>query len=277
MVLQGQIASKRAKPKRDSRSKASVGYTAKITKACALLGDTKTLLSHWDSTATPAENIDRIQRQNVFGKASRSRVVDIMTIFRQRYLTDDAVTTSLVSLLRGKFSSASLDRILYFHSACADQLLHDAVTRILVPMYLGGQSEINVAEFKVAVEKLLAAANVRPWSDITTLRVVQCLLATLRDFGVLEGVTRKKILPAFLPVDAFAYIMFYLKQRQPSGSKLLELSHWKLFFLSKEGVERFLFEAHQRELLEYHVAGSVTRLTFPANTLEEYANVLAQR
>jgi WD40 repeat protein len=51
----------------------------------------------------------------------------------------------------------------------------------------------------------------------------------------------------------------------------------KLLFLSREGVERFLFEAHQRGLLEYHVAGSVTRLTFAANTLEEYANVLAQR
>jgi hypothetical protein len=55
------------------------------------------------------------------------------------------------------------------------------------------------------------------------------------------------------------------------------LPDWKLFFLSREGVERFLFEAHQRDLLEYHVAGSVTRLTFPAGTLEEYANVLAQR
>jgi len=52
---------------------------------------------------------------------------------------------------------------------------------------------------------------------------------------------------------------------------------WSLFFLRREGVERFLFEAHQRKLLEYHVAGSVTRLTFPARTLEEYANVLAQR
>jgi len=59
--------------------------------------------------------------------------------------------------------------------------------------------------------------------------------------------------------------------------KLIELPDWKLFFLPRDGVERFLFEAHQRELLEYHVAGSVTRLTFPAETLEAYAHVLAQR
>ena len=77
-------------------------------------------------------------------------------------------------------------------------------------------------------------------------------------------------------MEAFAYIAFYLKQHQPSGAKLVELPDWKLFFLP-EGVERFLFEAHQHGLLEYHAAGTVTRLTFPAETLEEYANVLAQR
>ena len=71
--------------------------------------------------------------------------------------------------------------------------------------------------------------------------------------------------------------MFYLKQHQPSGAKVIELPDWELFFLQREVVERFLFEAHQQSLLEYHVAGSVTRLTFPAKTLEEYANVLAQR
>jgi hypothetical protein len=38
-----------------------------------------------------------------------------------------------------------------------------------------------------------------------------------------------------------------------------------------------MFEAHQQGLLEYHAAGSVTRLSFPVTTLEEYAHVLTQR
>jgi hypothetical protein len=80
-----------------------------------------------------------------------------------------------------------------------------------------------------------------------------------------------------ISIESFAYIVFYLKQHQPSGAKLIELPDWSLFFLSRNAVERLLFEAHQYGLLEYHVAGSVTRLTFPADTLEEYANVLAQR
>lgn len=95
-------------------------YASKIIKAGALIGDTKTLLSHWDLTATVTENINRAQRDNVFGKASRSRVEDILAIFRQRYLAEKSVTRALVTLVRGKFPAAALDRLLYFHSARAD-------------------------------------------------------------------------------------------------------------------------------------------------------------
>ena len=260
-----------------SKKRSSAAYSSKIIKAGALIGDTKTLLSHWDESASVTENIDRIQRDNVFAKASRSRVEDILGIFKQRYLTDESVTKALITLVRGKFPTSALERLLYFHSARSDQLLYDAVTRILVPMQEQGLVDINVQEFQRSLAKLLAEKRVRPWSEITLLRAVQSILATLRDFGVLQGVTNKKIAPSFIPTESFAYVVFYLKQHQPSGAKLIELPDWKLFFLPREDVERFLFEAHQRELLEYHVAGSAARLTFPVETLEEYANVLAKR
>ena len=115
------------------------------------------------------------------------------------------------------------------------------------------------------------------WSEHTTCRVTQGLMSALRDFGILQGAVHKRIAPTYVPVTAFAYVMFFLKEHQPSGAKLVEHPDWRLFFLPREGVERLLFEAHQRGLLEYHAAGSVTRLSFPAKTLEEYAHVLAER
>ena len=277
MTLGESSTAKRKIPSNGRRHQATVLYSSKIIKAGALLGDTKTFLLHWDAGASVVANIDRIQRDNVFGKASRSRVEDILAIFRQRYLAEECVTKALVLLVRQKFPVAAMDRVLYYHSARADPLLHDAVTEILVPMQERGLVDIDVQKFQGSLEKLVHGKLTKNWSETTLLRVVRSILATLRDFGILQGTVNKKIAPPFLPTEAFAYIVFYLKQHQPSGAKLLELPDWKLFFLAREGVERFLFEAHQRELLEYHAAGSVTRLTFPANTLEEYANVLAQR
>jgi hypothetical protein len=267
-------------PTKKKRSTASAlpPYTSKIIKASALLDDTKTLLSHWDVTATVPENLDRIRRENIFAKASRSRVEDILAIFRQRYLVEPDVVNALVVLVKNRLPAASLDRVLYFHAARADTLLHDAVTEILVPMQVQGIIDITPAAVQKAlakwVEKGLTTSR---WSENTTERVAQGLMSTLRDFGVLQGAVTKRIAPAYMPVTAFAYIAFYMKQHQPSGVKLLEHPDWKLFFLNRELVERFMFEANQHHLLEYHAAGTVTRLTFPADTLEGYANVLAQK
>jgi hypothetical protein len=61
-------------------------YTSKIIKAGALLADTKTLLANWNTAYSVGENLTRIQKANIFGKTSRSRVEDIIRIFRQRYL-----------------------------------------------------------------------------------------------------------------------------------------------------------------------------------------------
>ena len=253
-------------------------YTTKIIKAGALIGDTKTLFSHWDPSYSVQNNLHRFREANLFGKASRSRVGDVLAIFRQRYLTEEHVTKALVILVQKCFPTASLDRLLYFHSAKADRLLYDVVTEILLLLTGQGISDIDVADVQRKLLKWVAEGKTTTeWSEPTALRVAQGVLSTLRDFGVLEGVVNKRIAPSYLPVEAFAYVMFYLKQHQPSGAKLIDLSDWKLFFLPREGVERFLFEAHQSNLLEYHAAGTVTRLTFPANTLEEYAHVLAER
>src|SRR5438874_11727148 len=94
----------------EKRLRSSAPYSSKIIKAGALIGDTKTLLSHWNIDASVDENIDRVRRDNVFGKASRSRVEDILAIFRKRYLTEESVTKALVTLVRAKFPSAALDR-----------------------------------------------------------------------------------------------------------------------------------------------------------------------
>jgi hypothetical protein len=252
-------------------------YTSKIIKAGALLADTKTLLPHWDVQGTVRENLDRLRRENVFGKASRSRVQNILAIFRHCYLREESVARALVALVDHRFPSISLDRLLYFHSARADHLLHDIVTELLLPLRARGIIDIEMAEVERAIARWTSKSKTTsPWGENTIRRVSQGLLSTLRDFGVLAGAVNKRLTPSYLPIQAFAYITFYLKQRQPSGAKLMDLPDWKLFFLPPEGVERLMVEAHQQGLLEYHARGTVTRLTFPSNSLEDYAFVLAE-
>ena len=252
-------------------------YTSKIIKAGALLPDTKALLSVWNVGLSVDENLRRIRHQNLLGKTSRSRAEDILAILRQRYLAEETVALALASIVKRRANGNTLDRILYFHSVRVDLLLRDVVIELLMPRWSRGAMDIDVQEIQLAIRRWAQEGKTSGvWGDSTVSRVTRGVLSTLRDFGVLQGAVKKRIAPAYLSVQAFAYIAFYLKRHQPSGSKLLDLADWKLFFLPREGVERFLLEAHQRGLLEYHVAGSVTRLAFPVETLGEYANVLTQ-
>jgi len=76
-------------------------YSSRIIKASALIPDTKALLAAWDPSLSVAENLDRARRNNVLGKASRSRLEDVLTILRQRYFSDPDVGAALAALVQG--------------------------------------------------------------------------------------------------------------------------------------------------------------------------------
>jgi hypothetical protein len=123
-------------------------YSSKIIKAGALLADTKTLLVHWNTSDPAQVNLDRLRRENVFGKVSRSRVKDVLSIFGQRVLGEEGVTKALVVLAQKRLPAATINRILYFHAAQADRLLHDTVTEILLPLQARGVTHIDVRDIQ---------------------------------------------------------------------------------------------------------------------------------
>jgi hypothetical protein len=253
-------------------------YASKIIKAGALLADTRLLLEHWDETVSPQENSERLRRENVFGKASRSRVEDILIIFKQRYVADPEVLAALLALVREGLPNDALNRVLYFLSLQADPLLHDVVVDVLAPRAARGQPDVRVQEVQAWVREQVAAGKTeRPWGAETTERVAQGVMATLRDFGILQGAVNKRLATVYLPVRAFAFIACWLYRRQPSGDRVLHSPEWQTFFLALPAVERLFLEAHQERLLSYYAAGRVVRLEFPVPTIQEYARVLTER
>jgi hypothetical protein len=252
-------------------------YTSRIIKASALIADTRLLLNAWDLEQSVAENLDRARRENIFGKASRRRVQDILTIFRQRYFDDADVGTALVTLTQNGAPAQWINPLLYFFSAQNDRTLRDLVVEVLYPRHLAGFTDLPVEVVVRALRNWVAEGKTTtPWADKTTLRVAQNSLAALRDFGVLHGVKHKRLTPIYLPTSSFSLIALWLENRERSGNLVLRSDDWRLFFLPVEGVERFFIEAHQDHLVTYNAAGSVVRIEFPAASLTEYAHVLLE-
>ncbi len=253
-------------------------YTTKLIKATALLADTKTLLASWDLTRDVATNLDEARRSNIFGKASRKRVEDILNIFRQRYFEDEEVGQALVTLTQGNAPGQWIDPLLYYYSVKNDATLRDVVLQVVAPRSMKGYTDLTPEHVTRVVRDWIAEGKTTTsWGEETIERVVRHSIATLRDFGILKGKATKSITPLYLPVESFAFLAFEVWRNLRSGEKVLHNPIWDLFFLPTQGVERFFLEAHQERLLSYHAAGSVIRLEFPANSLVEVANVLVER
>lgn len=253
-------------------------YTSKILKATAQLDDTKTLLSYWDEDLSIEDNFAKIRDLNLLGKSSRSRVEDELRIFRQRYFFDDDVSSALSYFVKNNLSSEVLHPILFYFSAKADTLLYDTTTDILDSFTKQGRKFITVDETKQEIQKFVDDGKTTTrWSESTILRVSRHLLATLRDFGMLDGEKKKKISSIYLPNEAFVFIALFLYNNGNPGVKLVNHPDWRLFFMDPRMVERFLIECHQQGLLNYHGAGSVIRIDFPTTSLTEYADVLTRK
>jgi hypothetical protein len=131
-------------------------YTSRIIKASALIADTKVLLAEWDLGQSVAENLDRARRENIFGKASRKRVEDILHIFRQRYFDDADVGTALVTLTQSGAPTQWMDPLLYFFSVQNDRTLRDIVIEVLYPRHLAGYTDLPVEVVVRAVRNWVA-------------------------------------------------------------------------------------------------------------------------
>ncbi|MBI3963302.1 MAG: DUF1819 family protein [Deinococcus sp.] len=251
-------------------------YSSKIIKAGALLTDSKSFLQAYDEKLSAVENLQRLQRENIFAKDTRSRVADILPIFRQRFCDDQALARPLRKLARGSTSPDVLDRILYFHAGRSDRLLYDFACNFLFEKQRTGDLQVKFDDASRFVSALLQQHGVS-WSPSTLQHATQGLLATLRDFHVLEGAVKKRIAPIYLPPEAFAYIAFAIHVGGPSGDRLVHHPDWRLFLLTPQAVERLFLEAHQRHLLSYQAAGNMIRIEFITRTLEEMADVIAAR
>ena len=252
-----------------------------LTKSSGLLPDINLLIANWDEAKTVEGNFDDAIRRNLFAKASRKRIAEILRIFRQRYLAGNPSDRAFRAFVGSTLPSEITDRIVYYHTVLAEPALYDFVAGYLSPLYLRGERRITVRNaLDFVADAIHEGKTEGKWeSEATRVRVAQGLLSTLKDFSVLEGTRspEKTLAPAHLHVLAFAYIAFHIKLNEPSGERLANHPHWRLFFLGPRAVESYFGEADAERLLTYQAAGSIIRIEFPTTDFEEYVHGLTAR
>jgi Putative inner membrane protein (DUF1819) len=250
-------------------------YSSKIIHAGALVSDTRQFFATWNCDQTVPANLTRIIDGNLLAKSSRTRLKEISSAFRERYLGDPDTIAALTLLVHANVSASVLHPILFFFASEADPLLGDCVTDLISSRFAAGEREITISSVtRWLMDAVTAKRTVGKWSESTATRIARGLLSTLRDFDIITGKAQKRLHRPFVATPGFAFIAFALNQRGLSGDQLLHHSTWDRFLWGRMDVEAHLLQAHQENLLRYQAAGRIIRLDFPATTREEYARVL---
>jgi hypothetical protein len=217
--------------------------------------------------------------ENLLGKRTRARVADTLRYaFLPRFVHGQPPQAwKIVRALEDRNLPVEVLRpVYYWITARSERLLDHFVCTELFQRYKSQVQSIKTAEVYSWITAQLAPCG-KLWSHTVTTRVAQGVLATLRDFCILEGTAKKRIAPVYLPVESFAYIAFALGQEGSSGSHLVQHHDWSLFLLSPPVAEHMFLEADRHGLLRFQAAGKIMRVDFPAHSFEEMADVIAAR
>lgn len=251
-------------------------YTTRLQKGGALLDSIRALTLVWGDADSDADHL----AANVIGLPSRHRVRDVV----QRAFVPRLVESTPPNLWRAAaaLERAGADRsvivpVHYYATADSEPLLWDFVVEELYPRAGTGQ--------EVSTEDVLRFIDRRPdelfasrrWTATVATKVARGVLVALRDYGVLVGANKKRLGSLYVPVESFALIARIRHERGYRGEGAVDDEAWKLFFLGRTAVERFLAEADAQHLLRYESAGPVVRIEFPEMSLEEYAGYCARR
>jgi len=255
--------------------KDSKAYTAKIIRAPALLHDTRVFLSHWDEGLSVDENIQKAISDNIFARPARFYVKQFLTAFRERYIFGDEWDAALRKLVRKGKDDAVIDRVLYYHTAHADNLLYDFVVNYIFTAQSRGIEYISTKNAQEYIKNLSdEGKTTSKWGDTVCNRVARNTLTSLRDFHILEGNVKKRIAPVYLPIEAFLYIAFSIGMKIEAGDKVVNHQDWRLFLIDAATVERLFLEAHQNGFLSYQTAGNLVRIQHRFKSIGEVVDAI---
>lgn len=250
--------------------------SSNIVKGGALVEDSGLFVEVWDDELSTGENLDRIVDGNALGLPTQSRASDVTTYaLRPRFVDPGPDVVPALRVLR-QDAPGFVDAC-YFEATRADDLLARFAEDAVASWYEDGRLTLTAEMVEDWLARLRESGAVASWSDSLRRRVAQGLVATLRDFGRLEGAKKspnKQIAGPGISFPGFSYVAFRLQQSSSSGRAVLGSPVWRRWLLDEQRVDELFHRASARGLLYFATAGSALRIDWRLGSLEEVAHAV---
>jgi bacteriophage exclusion system BrxA-like protein len=259
--------------------KQGVQYTQALAKGGALLAETRILLLAWRPDEESAALGERVLREDLPGRATARRVLDIVRVFTLRFLTPtDTPARHLCTLVAGNSPRQLYSDLVFYYTALRENLLRDFVVQGYWPAVRAGRLTLSNQDVRSLILDAELDGRIRaPWSAEIKRDMAGRVMMALTDFGLLAELkpAKREILP-YRPADGtLVYLAYLLHGEGVTDASLAEQPAWTVFGLEPQDVWNRLDALAGDSWFIVQRAGQVVQITWKYSTMEEVVHALA--
>jgi len=238
------------------------------------------LLQTWQPGESESELAQRVLDQDLLGRATARRVLDIVHVFALRYLTpDDRPARHLKTITERDAERQVLSDLVLYYIARRDALLHDFLVTRFWPSVREGRLVISNNEMQQLIRDAEQDGRIpAPGSAEIKRDMAGRVMITLTDLGLVRALkpATREVVPYRLSDSATVYFAYLLHEEGVTDASLADHEAWKVFGLLPEEVWGRLDRLASEGWFEVQRAGQVVRITWAYGSVEEAIDAVAR-
>lgn len=212
---------------------------------------------------------DEVKNRCYDGDLLRQRTVKtrsrIWASLQHRYFAH-GVDWAIDSIIEAKRNerNAFLD-LLYLHYCLRDKLAFDVVTGLIWSEGRADGGVVTTSDVRHLLDEASAdQSHIARWSESTRAKLANSVLTALRDFGLLEGKTRKQVVRRSMSNFAAEHLVRLLVSEGERGRSIISDPTWQLFLMTEREVSVKLASLASDSRLRFEKTGTTVVLETPA-------------
>ncbi|MDG6251549.1 BrxA family protein, partial [Methanocalculus sp.] len=221
------------------------------------------------------ESLDNIREKAINGtlfsqkaQLSRKRFWNMLSV--RYFQSPDWIIDDLIVAYRSGPHSTEFTSLLYVHYALCDHLTFDFITQVLWNKWNSHQYDVSPDDIlKMLDDTVEYEPQITTWTNATRKRLSTIILSSLRDFGVVSGKQKKKLIKPVLPLFSVEHILHILTAEGVRGNAVLKDPIWRLFFCAEDEVAHYLQQLGLKRRIGFERVGETVVLQTPAEWEEQ--------
>ena len=256
-------------------------YSSNLGNKAALLVETERVLAEFAAGSSLEEVRALVFEDNILLKQTSETRHRVWETIYTRYISGRELSAvqTLARLTTSLLPEPDRHLILFYELAKSLPLVYDLTVDCLYPLYVDGRSSVDRADVLAWLDRANADGHdeIGAWSPQTRSKVASNYLTIARDFGLLEGTQRKVFTRLYVPLPAFVYVLYRLKEEGQLTKAIVISDDFRLFLMDQRDVYLLLDEATRAGCITFQRAGDVYDLTFHYLNLTGVANELTRQ